>query len=160
MGPLGPIPKPTLKLIQIGLTDTNPNPTRFFLLLGVDSVSISSVEAPNQPICSTLSPEIPHLPSSSPSKFPNRPHLPWLDTEVRLRWTLQSLPPLSTLSTSVASALNAKLGTNEDLTHAPSIVAEFLTQCDDLERNLLHLNSTLESSSHLTLPFPIASATS
>ncbi|KAE8707403.1 RINT1-like protein MAG2 [Hibiscus syriacus] len=60
--------------------------------------------------------------------------------------SLQSLPPLSTLSTSVASALNAKLGTNEDLTQAPSFVAEFLTQCDDLERNLLHLNSTLESS--------------
>ncbi|GMJ05744.1 maigo2 [Hibiscus trionum] len=60
--------------------------------------------------------------------------------------SLQSLPPLSTLSTSVASALNAKLGTNEDLTQAPSIVAEFLTQCDDLERNLVHLNSTFESS--------------
>ncbi|KAG4116588.1 hypothetical protein ERO13_D12G179120v2 [Gossypium hirsutum] len=59
--------------------------------------------------------------------------------------SLQSLPPLSTLSTSVSSALNAKLGTNHDLTQAPSIVAEFLTQCDDLERNLVHLNRTLES---------------
>ncbi|KAG8475745.1 hypothetical protein CXB51_032540 [Gossypium anomalum] len=59
--------------------------------------------------------------------------------------SLQSLPPLSTLSTSVSSALNADLGTNHDLTQAPSIVAEFLTQCDDLERNLVHLNRTLES---------------
>ncbi|KAK8537573.1 hypothetical protein V6N13_096609 [Hibiscus sabdariffa] len=60
--------------------------------------------------------------------------------------SLQSLPPLSTLSTSVTSALNHKLGTNEDLTQAPRIAAEFLTQCDDLERNLVHLSSTLESS--------------
>ncbi|TYJ05814.1 hypothetical protein E1A91_A12G189900v1 [Gossypium mustelinum] len=59
--------------------------------------------------------------------------------------SLQGLPPLSTLSTSVSSTLNAKLGTNHDLTQAPSIVAEFLTQCDDLERNLVHLNRTLES---------------
>ncbi|PPR95811.1 hypothetical protein GOBAR_AA24859 [Gossypium barbadense] len=35
--------------------------------------------------------------------------------------SLQSLPPLLTLSTSVSSALNAKLGTNHDLTQAPSI---------------------------------------
>ncbi|KAL4382879.1 hypothetical protein GQ457_15G005800 [Hibiscus cannabinus] len=60
--------------------------------------------------------------------------------------SLQILPPLSTLSTSVTSALNDKLGTNEDLTQAPGVAAEFLTQCDDLERILVHLTSTLESS--------------
>ncbi|XVF11949.1 hypothetical protein REPUB_Repub08aG0072700 [Reevesia pubescens] len=59
--------------------------------------------------------------------------------------SLQSLPPLSTLSSSASSVLNAKLGTHHDLTQAPSIVSEFLIQCDDLERNLLHLNCTLES---------------
>ncbi|KAK8993910.1 hypothetical protein V6N11_008124 [Hibiscus sabdariffa] len=79
--------------------------------------------------------------------YPLLPYLPWLDPENPTQMgSLQSLPPLSTLSTSVTSALNAKLGTKEDLTQASSIVAEFLTQCDDLERNLVNLNSTFESS--------------
>ncbi|XP_022768421.1 RINT1-like protein MAG2 [Durio zibethinus] len=59
--------------------------------------------------------------------------------------SLQSLPELSSLSTSASSILNAKLRTDYDLTQAPSLVSEFLTQCDDLDRSLIHLNRTLES---------------
>ncbi|OMO87225.1 RINT-1 / TIP-1 family protein [Corchorus capsularis] len=60
--------------------------------------------------------------------------------------SLPSLPPFSTLSSSASSALNAKLATDQDLTCAPSLVSELLTQCDDLDRALIHLNRTLESS--------------
>ncbi|XVF54282.1 hypothetical protein PTKIN_Ptkin05aG0168400 [Pterospermum kingtungense] len=60
--------------------------------------------------------------------------------------SLQGLPRLSTLSTSASSILNAKLGTDHYLTQASSLVSEFLTQCDDLDRSLIHLNRTLESS--------------
>ncbi|OMP05965.1 RINT-1 / TIP-1 family protein [Corchorus olitorius] len=60
--------------------------------------------------------------------------------------SLPSLPPFSTLSNTASSALNAKLATDQDLTCAPSLVSELLTQCDDLDRALIHLNRTLESS--------------
>lgn len=111
------------------------------------------MEASNQSIWSTLSlisiqswtSKFPIYPPR-PVKFPSSPHfsMAWPGNPTQMD-SLQSLPPLSTLSTTVSSALNAKLGTNHDLTQAPSIVAEFLTQCDDLERNLVHLNRTLES---------------
>ncbi|KAK6261611.1 hypothetical protein QUC31_007427 [Theobroma cacao] len=60
--------------------------------------------------------------------------------------SLQSLPPLSTLSTSASAILNSKLGTDHDLTRAPCLVSDLLTQCDYLDRTVIHLNRTLESS--------------
>ncbi|KAK8659152.1 hypothetical protein V6N13_029362 [Hibiscus sabdariffa] len=141
MGPFRSNAKPTFKVNP----DYDPNPTRFFLLLRIDSVRTQDLSPPWKHRISRSSQSNPR-----PSEFPiyrHLPHLPWLDPENPIQMgSLQSLPPLSTLSTSVISALNAKLGTKEDLTQAPSIVAEFLTQCDDLERNLVNLNSTFESS--------------
>ncbi|OMO57073.1 hypothetical protein COLO4_35507 [Corchorus olitorius] len=60
--------------------------------------------------------------------------------------SLQSLPPFSTLPNSASSAVNSKVATEQTLACAPSLVSGLLTQCDDLDRALIHLNRTLESS--------------
>ncbi|GLU12346.1 hypothetical protein SLE2022_290310 [Rubroshorea leprosula] len=59
--------------------------------------------------------------------------------------SLQALPPLSSLSLSAVSFLNAKLRTGEDLARAPSLVSELQTQCKDLDASLVDLNRSLES---------------
>ncbi|EEF52156.1 RINT1-like protein MAG2 isoform X2 [Ricinus communis] len=53
------------------------------------------------------------------------------------------LPPLST---SVISLLNARLHTPQDLKTAPNLVSELQSQCMELEKTLISLNSRLELS--------------
>ncbi|KAF5734701.1 hypothetical protein HS088_TW15G00193 [Tripterygium wilfordii] len=58
---------------------------------------------------------------------------------------IQTLPPLSSLSSSLLSFLNEKLNADEDLAQAPNRVSELQTQCRDLEQTLINLRSSLES---------------
>ena len=58
---------------------------------------------------------------------------------------IQSLPSLSSLSPSTISFLNKQFHRKEDLIHASRLVSELQNRCRDLDRNLIDLNRTLET---------------
>ncbi|CAN4086052.1 unnamed protein product [Withania somnifera] len=58
---------------------------------------------------------------------------------------IQTLPPLSSLSVSVISFLNAKLNAKEDLELAPALLSDLRTQCHVLDQSLSDLNTLLQN---------------
>uniref|UniRef100_A0A5B7BIY7 Putative RINT1-like protein MAG2 n=1 Tax=Davidia involucrata TaxID=16924 RepID=A0A5B7BIY7_DAVIN len=59
---------------------------------------------------------------------------------------IETLPPISSLSTSLLNFLNHKLHRKDDLQQASSLVSELQTQCRDLDQSLTDLNWRLETS--------------
>uniref|UniRef100_A0A2P2JQT1 RINT1-like protein MAG2 n=1 Tax=Rhizophora mucronata TaxID=61149 RepID=A0A2P2JQT1_RHIMU len=60
--------------------------------------------------------------------------------------SIQTLPPLSALSSSAVAFLDDKLRSQEDLSTAPSLVSDLQSQCCELDRALVDLNVRLGSS--------------
>ncbi|GAV73011.1 RINT1_TIP1 domain-containing protein [Cephalotus follicularis] len=60
--------------------------------------------------------------------------------------SIQTIPRITTISTSALTFLNDKLVTKQDLTQSTNLVSELHIQCSDLDWNLIELNLKLESS--------------